>query len=435
MRINRLLLVLFIFTQPALATPKIQHWNTPQGSQVYFVHTQGLPLVDINIAFDAGSARDGEQLGISALTAALLDTGAGEWNADMIAQRFESVGAQFGTGSSRDMAWMSLRTLTQKKLFDKALDTMQVILANPTFSEADFQREKKRTLAGLKHREERPGAIANIAFFKALYGDHPYAHPGAGFIETVKQLTAADLKNFYQRHFVAANAIVIIVGNLDRKQAEATAEKLLSGLKTGKKPQPIPEITLPPKGSRKHIEFPSTQTHVLLGYPGTHRKDPDYFALYVGNHILGGSGLVSQLFKEVREKRGLAYGAYSYFSPLYRNGPFSISVNTRNDQTDQALKVVQDTLKKFIADGPSAAELEAAKKNITGGFALRFDTNSKLTSYVSMIGFYQQPLDYLDTFQQKVLDVSIDDIKDAFKRRIDPKLLQTITVGNTQGGK
>jgi zinc protease len=140
---------------------------------------------------------------------------------------------------------------------------------------------------------------------------------------------------------------------------------------------------------------------------------------------------VSKLFKEVREKRGLAYGAYSYFSPLFRKGPFSMGLQTRNDQTQQALQVVKDTLQNFITNGPTEVELEAAKKNITGGFVLRFDTNSKLTGYVSMIGFYQLPLNYLDTFQEKVLAVSVASIKDAFKRRVDPALMQTITVGST----
>nr|WP_306306085.1 insulinase family protein [Methylomonas koyamae] len=168
---------------------------------------------------------------------------------------------------------------------------------------------------------------------------------------------------------------------------------------------------------------------MLVGLPGTYRKDPDYFALYVGNHILGGGSMVSRLFEEVREKRGLAYGAYSVFAPLYRQGPFMMSLQTRNDQTEQALGVLRKTFAEFLEKGPTDKELTAAKQNITGGFAMRFDTNSKLSDYVAMIGFYQQPLDYLDTFQSKVEAVTVEQIKDAFKRRVKPELLQTVTVG------
>ena len=298
-------LILLAFSQFASSAAKIEHWQTPQGSRVYYVHTEGLPMVDIQVVFDAGSARDGQQFGLAALTADLLDTGAGKWNADEIAQRFESVGAQFGVSSSIDMATVSLRTLTDKPLFDKALETMQVILTKPVFNEADFQREKNRTLAGLKQQEESPAELANIAFYNALYGNHPYAHPESGVIKTVSGFKSADLRHFYQKYYVAANAIVVIVGDLSKQQAEQTAEKLLAGLPVGKKPEVLPDVAMPLKSTQQHIEFPSSQTHVLVGLPGTYRKDPDYFDLYVGNHILGGSGLVSKLFDEVQRKTGL----------------------------------------------------------------------------------------------------------------------------------
>ncbi|PKM35112.1 MAG: peptidase M16 [Gammaproteobacteria bacterium HGW-Gammaproteobacteria-10] len=432
MRIALISLLLILTGQSAWAATNIEHWTTKQGARVYFVPAPNLPMADIRVTFDAGSARDGKQFGIAALTSGLLDTGAGDWNADQIAQRFESVGARFGTGVSRDMAWLSLRTLTEPKLFDKAVDTMQTILTQPRFEEADFQREKQRTLAGLKHRESSPSTLADIAFYKAVYGQHPYAHPSAGEIETVEPLKAEDLKNFYRQYYVAANAMVAIVGDLSRKQAEQTAEQLLATLPAGQKPAELPEVAMPKQGRREHITFPSAQTHVMSGLPGTYRNDDDYFALYVGNHILGGGMLVSRLFEEVREKRGLAYNTYSYFAPMYRKGPFAMGLQTRTDQADKALEVLNQTLTEFIKDGPTEEELTAAKQNITGGFVMRFDTNSKMIGYVEMIGFYGLPLDYLDTFQEKVNAVTVEAIKDAFQRRVDSELLQTITVGEAQ---
>ena len=431
MRIFLLSCILLTFSQINLAAAKIEHWQTMGGSRVYYVHTEGLPMADIQVVFNAGSASDGQQFGLSALTADLLDTGAGKWNADEIAQRFESVGAQFGVSSSMDTTTVSLRTLTDKTLFDKALETMQVILTKPAFNQADFKREQRRTLSGLKQQEESPAALASIAFYNALYGTHPYAHPESGVIKTVSAFKAADIRHFYQKSYVADNAIVVIVGALSKQQAEQTAEQLLAGLPLGKRPEALPDVAMPLKATQQHIEFPSSQTHVLVGLPGSYRKDPDYFNLYVGNHILGGSGLVSKLFDEIREKRGLAYSASSNFMPMLKPGPFLISLQTRNDQTAQALQVLNQTLADFINKGPTEVELTAAKKNITGGFAMRFDTNKELAGYVAMIGFYEMPLDYLDTFQQKTEQVTVASITDAFKRRVNPQLLQTITVGKS----
>ncbi len=435
MRRSLLGLFLFALSQAAWSSVTIEHWQTAQGSRVFFVHAGSLPLADIVVAFDAGSARDGTQAGLAALTAGVLEEGAGQWNADQIAERFESVGAQFGTSISSDMASITLRTLTDKPLFDTALDTLHAILTQPAFKEADFQREKKRTLASLKQREESPGDLAEIAFSKALYGEHPYAHPDNGLIETVSPLKASDLRAFYRRYYVAANAMIVIVGDLSKAQAEQTVAALLKDLPVGQKPAPLPDVLMPAKASSQHVRFPSTQTHVLAGMPGIDRKDVDFFSLYVGNHILGGGGLVSKLFDEIREKRGLAYSASSAFRPMRKKGPFVLGLQTRNDQTGEALKVLNQTLSDFIAKGPSEAELTAAKKNLTGGFPMRFDTNKKLANYVAMIGFYDLPLDYLDTFIHKVDEVTVASIVDAFKRHIQLELLQTVTVGDDTKAK
>lgn len=422
-------LLLLLACNSAWAAAKIENWQTAQGSRVYYVQADGLPMADIQVVFDAGSARDGNQFGVASFTADLLDSGAADLNADDIAKRFESVGAIFSAGASTDLATVSLRTLTDEALFNKALDTLQLILTKPAFSKNDFSREQKRTLAMLKQTEESPGDLAGIAFSNAIYGEHPYAHPTAGVIKTVAALTPKDLKEFYKKYYVAANAMVVIVGNLTKQQAEQTAEKLLAGLPTGQKPDALPDVTMPSKASVQHIEFPSSQTHVLVGLPGSYRKDPDYFPLYVGNHVLGGSGLVSKLFDEVREKRGLAYSASSSFSPLLKQGPFTIGLQTRNDQTQQALEVLNKTLSDYITKGPTPEELTAAKQNIVGGFAMRFDTNKELANYVAMIGFYDLPLDYLDTFQHSIEKVTVAEIVSAFQRRVNLQLLQTVTAG------
>jgi len=421
-------LVLLFLSAPAWAVPEIQHWTTPRGGRVYFVPTGGLPLVDVRVVFDAGSARDGAKFGLASLTAALLDTGAGDWNADMIAQRLENVGAALTTGASRDSAFLSLRSLSHADKLQTALDTAREILAHPRFDAADFERDKKRTLLGIKQRGEDPGDLAEIAFFKTVYGKHPYAHPSEGETATVEALTREDLAAFHKAWYTLKNAIVVLVGDVDRAKAGTIAEQLLSGLPEGEIPPPLP-IPYAREASTVKIPFPSEQTHVYAGQLGLKVIDPEYFPLYVGNHILGGSGLVSRISEEVREKRGLSYSAFSYFMPMREFGPFQVGLQTRNDQAQQALQVALDTLKKFVAEGPSEKELEEAKKNIVGGFVLRLDSNQKLTEQVANIAFFQRPLDYLASFTGKVQAVTREDIRHAFRSRIDPGQLQIVLVG------
>jgi len=423
------LVALLLWTACVQAGPNIQTWSQANGARVYFVPTAGLPLVDIRVVFDAGSARDGAQFGLATLTAGLLDTGAGAWDADAIAQRLEGVGARLGTGASRDSAFVSLRSLTSPKLLEPALETMKAILAKPTFSAADFEREKKNLLVGLKQREESPADLAAITFFQNLYGEHPYAHPKEGTIATVEKLTREDLQKFYQQYYVAKNALVVIVGELDKPQAEAIAASLLAALPEGVAAAPLPDVAQPAAASTTRKFFPSAQTHVYSGVPGIKIGDPDYFPLYVGNHILGGSGLVSKISEEVREKRGLSYSATSYFYPFRVQGPFLMGLQTKNNTADEAVSVMQKTLRDFIQQGPTAQELEASKKNITGGFAMRLDSNQKLVDQVASIAFYGLPLDYLDTFIGKVGAVTAAEIQSAFKARIDPDKLQTVMVG------
>lgn len=430
-RLNIIGCALIFFNHTAQALT-IENWQTEKGSRVYFVQTNELPITDIQVVFDAGSARDEQQFGLAALTANVLDTGTKTWNAEEIAQRFESVGANFNVHTTADNTTVSLRTLSDKLLFDKAVDTMHMILSNPRFAKTDFQREKKRTLAALKQREESPSELASMLLHKTIYQEHPYGHPSMGFLNTVEKLTENDCRLFYEKYYTASNAIIVIIGNLSKMQAEETATNLTDGLIKGEKPQPLPNVPTLMHADEKHLEFPSSQTHVLMGYTGINRKDPDYFSLYVGNHILGGGSLVSKLFDEIREKRGLAYSASSAFMPMLMQGIFVASLQTRNDQTKQAIDIMRKTITDFVENGVNESELNTVKNNIIGSFPMRFDTNKELANYVAMIGFYEMPLDYLDTFQQKIQNVSASDIKDAFKRHLAIDKFQTITVGKTQ---
>ncbi len=425
----RFLLPLLLWPILVHAGPHIQHWETPAGVRVYFVHNPELPLVDLQVVFDAGSALDGDHHGLASLTAALLDKGAGDWDADGIARRLENVGAELSTGASRDSAWLDLRSLTETDKLAVALETAAAILAHPRFARRDFEREKRRLLQALRQQQESPGQIAARRFYRMLYGDHPYGHPPEGEIDTVKAIERDDLAAFHERYYVARNAIVVIVGAVDRDRADRIARRLTDGLPLGEAAPAIPPVPLPEKGRTERRLFPSVQTHIYTGMPVLRRGDPDYFPLYVGNHILGGGGFTSRIVKEIREKRGLSYSAYSYFLPLKEKGPFVAALQTRNDAADAALEVLQATIRDYLDQGPTEAELKAAKKNITGGFVLRYDSNAKLADYVAMIAFYGLPLDYLDRFPEQVSRVTRQDIVAAFRRRLDPDRFQTVLVG------
>lgn len=417
-----------LFSTLVQASPNIEHWSTENGVPVYFVAAPELPMVDIQIVFDAGGTQDGDLSGQALLTNAMLNEGAAGLDADYIAAAFDDVGARFGSSSQRDMAMLSLRSLTADSALKPALDLFHKILTKPDFPQASFDRIQKQLLLGLQAEKQSPSALASRAFYSELYGDHVYAAMPAGDEQSLSKITVDTLKAFYAANYVAEKATIVIVGALDSTQVKQLAEKLSEDLPHGER-STIATVQSLMAAKVVKIAHPSSQTHILMGQPGIKRGDKDYFSLYVGNHILGGSGLVSLLSNEVREKRGLTYSVYSYFRPMREAGPYQLGLSTRNDQTEEALGVMRDTLVKFIDEGPTAEELVAAKQNITGGFALRVDSNSKIVGYLAMIGFYGLPLDYLDRFNEQVNAVTVEQIKEAFARRVHPDKMVTIMVG------
>lgn len=411
----------------------IEEWNTKNGARVLYVYAPELPMLDIQTIFDAGSVRDNKQAGIANLTNGLLAHGAKmngvTLSVDEIAERFDNIGARFSAGADIDNAALSLRTLTDEKLLAQAIATMHAIINAPTFNKKELERIRKQLLISLESRKQSPSTIASELFFKGVYGMHPYARPTIGTEKSIKTLTQKDLQHFYKKYYVAKNALVTIVGNVGKQKAATLAEQLVGGLAQGEKAAALPMVNELATASTEHYEYPSTQTHILMGHPGVDRKDKDYFTLYVANHILGGSGFGSRIMEEIREKRGLAYSSYSYFSPMMKRGPFIIGMQTSNKKTKEALSVTRQTLKNFINNGPTQKELLHAKKNITGGFPLRIDSNSDISNYLAVIGFYRLPLSYLSDFNKNIDAVTLEQINDALKRRIHPDKMFTVTVG------
>ncbi len=411
------------------AAVAIQHWRTPEGARVYFVESRELPMLDIAVSFPAGSARDpAAQSGLAQLTHGVLDQGAGGLSETAIAHRLADVGAVLSGSFDRDRAAVSLRTLSSAREKTQALDVLARVLHRPEFPDAVVKREKQRLIASIREAEADPGTVVDKAFHRALYRDHPYARDEAGEPDAIAQLGRRDLQAFHRTHYRSANAVIALIGDIDRAEAEAIAARLAAGLPRGAALPALPAPVAPAAGESR-VAHPSAQSHVRIGALGTTRDDPDFFALFVGNYVLGGGGFDSRLLKEVRDKRGYAYSAYSYFLPMAVAGPFQMGLQTQGAQAADALVVARDTLRRFVAEGPTEDELAQAKANLTGGFPLRIDNNKKILDYLSLIGFYGLPLDYLDTWVDRVNAVDVAAVKAAFARRIDPARMVTVVVG------
>jgi zinc protease len=418
----------------AFATPKIQHWQSASGAKVMFVENHDIPMLDVAVSVPAGSSFDtGDKSGVAGLAHQLLDAGSDGLSEDEISRGMADIGAQFGGSFDQDRSSMTLRTLSNPAERDKALDIMARVLQHPVFPETILERERVRLISALKESDTKPESSADRAFQKAVFGTHPYALRSSGEVETVEKISVQDLADFYHVHYQADKAVVAIMGDVTRAQAEAIAQQLTAQLPQSATPAALPKVVIKIAASEQRIPHPATQSHILIGAPGIARGDPDFFPLYVGNYTLGGGGFVSRLMEEVREKKGLAYSVYSYFMPLKQPGAFQIGLQTKKEQADEALQLARKTLADFIATGPTEKELLAAKQNIIGGFPLRIDSNRKILDYLSIIGFYDLPLTYLDDFTRNIDKVTTSQIREAFKRHIDPQAMATVIVGAPEG--
>lgn len=417
---------------PAHAILPIQHWQSASGARVYFVENHDLPMLDISVEFPAGAGYDQPaKSGVAGMTQRLLKSGAEDMSEDDVARRLAEIGAQLGGRFDADRAGLSVRTLSSERERRGAIDILARSLRAPSFPAEVLEREKVRLVGSLKEADTKPDTIVSRTFYRLAYREHPYALRASGEVESVEGITRDDLVAFHQRHYVARDAVVALIGDVTRAQAEAIAEEVTRGLPAAGEATPaLPPVVPLATGASRVVPHHAAQAHILIGAPGMTRTDPDYIALYVGNYVLGGGGFVSRITEEVRQKRGLAYSASSYFYPLQREGPFLISMQTRSDQAERALKVARATLAEFVKNGPTADELEAAKRNIIDGFPLRIDSNRKIHNYLAMIGFYRLPLTYLEDFVQRVERVTVADVRDAFKRRIDPGRMVTVVVGS-----
>ena len=444
--------VLGLAAQVALAAIPIQQWTLANGAKVYLVESHGIPMVDVQVDFDAGGRRDpAGKSGLASVAARMTSKGIAAGGSavapatsvgayelaldeNQVSEAWADLGGSFGGNAGTDRMSFTMRSLTYPDLLPKAVQLAARQLGDPSFPEPVWLRGRERMSASIREANTRPATVAGRAFASAVYGTHPYGYETTE--ASLAQISVADMRNYYRAHVEPCRAKVSVVGDVTRPQAETLVNNLLARLPqrsgaTCEALPPVPDVAPLTEAKVEAIPFQSAQAHVLIGQPGYKRSDPDFFALTVGNYILGGGGFVSRLTNEVREKRGLSYSVYSYFAPGLHAGAFTVGMQTRPDQTAQAVTVSREVLERFVREGPTEAELKAAKDNLVGGFALRIDSNRKLLDNVANIAWNNLPLDYLDTWTRQVERVTLAEVKSAFGRKLQPGRMVVVTVGAT----
>lgn len=415
-----------------LKTPTVQSFKTSKGMTVYFVQANELPIVDVRVTFNAGSARDpaiGKEFqGTASLTAAMLTKGTSKKDEEAIATQVENLGISLSSKAYKDMFVLSLRSLSADDYMMPATQLLHEVLTDSQFPKKPLERIKAQSIIGLKQAAERPKTLASNAFMKHLYGKHPYALPTSGTLSTVPRITQAQLRAFKKRFLVASNGSIAITGDLSRAQAELLAERITKNLHVGKAAEKLP-LPKKPKAKHIHIPFDSNQTSFIFGQLGIDRYSPVVYDLNVANDIFGGGEFHAKLMHELREKRGLTYGAYSGFSPMQVKGPFTMSFSTRNDKAKTALSVTKRTLRKYLRNGATDREINDTKTSMMNKFPLSIATNKSINGWLGMMAFYGFPEDHIENYPLNVASVTPYSVNRAFKDNISSRDMVIVTVG------
>ena len=431
------LFALLGFLASAQATLPIEQLESFKGAKAYLVQTKSLPMVDIEVSIDAGDRYDpAGKSGLADLTASLMNYGVrgekGVLSEAQIADEIADLGANIGLSVSGERATLRIRSLSRKDLRDRAVQLAAAMLSAPIYDANIVAREKQRTITSLLEAETKPEYVLERRFKSMVYGKYPLAESPS--VKSVSAITPGDLAQFHKRFYRGDRMIVSIVGDVDQVQAKEIVQGLLKRV-----PQSgpvIPALTqlqrspVEPLAERKvAIPFDSQQAHIAMGMTAVTRNNPDYFPLLVGNYILGGGGFVSRLMAEVREKRGLAYSVFSYFSPGKDVGIFQAGLQTKSDQGSVALEVMSETIGNFIAKGPTVSELAAAKANLINGYPLRIDNNRKLLDNVSSIVWNDLPLDTMEVWTKQVEAVDLDQVTAAFQKYLAMDRMKIVLLG------
>ncbi len=410
---------------------EIQKVVSPKGIEAWLVEDHTVPIIAMNFSFEGGSTQDPEgKEGLTRLLAATMDEGAGELTSEDFQARLEKLAVSISFDTGKDRFYGNLRTLTPT--WPEAADLLQLAINQPRFDATPVERMKTQLSAGARNDETDPDAIAGRTLAKAMFGDHPYARPTLGTVETLSGLTVKDLVTQHEKILSRRGLTIGVVGAIDAETLKPALDRIFASLPedTGKKP--VAELE-PQFGQEIERELDVPQTTILFGLPGLKRDDPDYQAAYVMNHILGAGSFTSWMYQEVREKRGLTYGASTSLSPYEHTGLLLGSAATKAASTDETVKVMLDQLRRMADEGPTEEELNSAKQYITGSYPLRFDSSGKIAGQLVALQNSRLGIDYFDRRNAEIEAVTLDDVRRVARRLLADKTPTVVTVGPARG--
>ena len=418
---------------PAFAgASRIESVVTPAGIEVWLVREKNLPMLSFDFAFLGGAAQDpAGKPGVANLVAGLLDEGAGDLDAASFHERLEERAIALSFSANRDTLRGSVRTLSEHR--DQAFELLRLALTVPRFDGQEIERVRAAVLAQLKRRSTNPSDIAADHWFALAFPGHPYGRPTQGTLESVPRIGADDLRTYVHRMLARSNLRIAAVGDIDAAELAALVDRTFGSLPPKSEPAPVADVKPEGLGTSETIQLAVPQTVITFGGIGLKRDDPDFIPAFILNHILGGGGFESRLFREVREKRGLAYSVYSYLAPFQHAGLFLGGVSTRNDRAAESLQIIVGEIKRIAEEGPTAEELDKAKRFLIGSYPLRFDTSGKITANLLDIQIENLGIDYIDKRNALIEAVTPEDARRAARRFLAEVKLLVMLVGQPEG--
>lgn len=423
-----ILMTIALFNVPPAQseTTRIQRVVSPGGIEAWLVHDTTLPLVAVELAFVGGAAQDpADKPGVASLTASLLDEGAGELDSPAFQDRLAEKAIELRFDASRDTLNGSLRTLSEN--IDPALELLRLAVTAPRFDDEAVERIRQSQLAVLRRRSTDPSSLASLGWSARAFPNHPYGRPVDGTLASVPTITRADLAAFAKRVLAKDNLKIAVVGDITPEALGAALDRVFGALPAKAGLTPVADVAPQGLGTVAVKELAVPQASIVFGGIGLKRNDPDFIPAFVLNHMLGGSAFSSRLFKEVREKRGLAYSVYSQLAPLDHAGLLLGSTATKNDRAAESIELIRSEYLKLLTEGPSEEELADAKSYLIGSFALRFDSSAKVAAQLLQIQLDNLGMDYIDVRNKLVAAVTLADIKRVAARfAAEPALLFSV---------
>jgi zinc protease len=419
--------LLSLAATPSHAAAKIQRLVSPGGIEAWFVQDATVPLVAMEYAFGGGATQDpADKSGVGNLVAGLLDEGAGDLDSKTFHERLERRAIELSFSSTRDSFRGSLRMLKDNK--DEAFDLLHLALTSPRFEATDVERIRAQVLSGLRRDSTNPTALASRKFLETAFGDHPYGRQANGTLDSVPKIDVADMKDYVRRVIAKDTLRIAVVGDVDADTLGKLLDKTFGGLQAKASLTAVAEVEAAKPPQRAFVPLDVPQTVVTFGGPGVRRHDPNFMAAYVVNHILGGGGLSSRLYREVREKRGLAYSIYQSLLWMDHSALFIGNTGTRADRAGETVDAIEKEIRRMAEEGPTQKELDEAKSYLKGSQMLALDTSSKLAGALLQYQLDKLPIDYIEKRNALVDAVTLDDAKKAAQKLWGQGLL-TVIVG------